>query len=142
MSKVLNGVFLAFAAAMIAVVGFGDPGAVSRTVNDFFGWEPDKPVAAKLVSADEAVEIRALVGSIKPDEVAAEIERFAAFGSRVPASSMLTIKASGTGSGLRRRIALVVLIISKRFSEERLIGASTTIKFLFTVRILFHYSTS
>ena len=84
MSKVLNGVFLTFAAAMIAVVGFGDPGAVSRAVNGFFGWEPDKPVAAKLVSADAAEEIRALVGSIRTDEVAAEIERFAAFGSRVP----------------------------------------------------------
>ena len=69
---------------MIGVGGFGDPGAVSRAVNGFFGWEPDKPVAAKLVSADAAEEIRALVGSIRTDEVAAEIERFAAFGSRVP----------------------------------------------------------
>ena len=84
MSKVLNGVFLAFAAVMIMVVGFGDPGAVSQTVNDFFGWEPDKPVAAKLVGADEAVEIRTLVGGITADAVAAEIENFAAFGSRVP----------------------------------------------------------
>ena len=49
--KLLNAFFLLFAAAMIVVVGFGDPGAVNRAVNDFFGWAPNPPVEARMVDS-------------------------------------------------------------------------------------------
>ena len=84
MSKLLNALLLFFAALMIAAVGFGDPGAISQKVNDFFGWKPNKPVDAHIVNVQQAAEIRNLVARISEEDVAAEIERFAAFGSRVP----------------------------------------------------------
>ncbi|MCE2447487.1 MAG: hypothetical protein J4F35_03585, partial [Candidatus Latescibacteria bacterium] len=84
MAKLLNAFFLVFAVVMIAVVGFGDPGAVSRAVNDFFGWAPNPPVEARMVAPEQAAELRALVAGIDEADIAAEIVRFAAFGSRVP----------------------------------------------------------
>lgn len=84
MSKLLNILFLAFAALMIAAVGIGDPGKISQAVNDFFGWKPNKPLDGRLVNEQEAAELRALVSRINEQGVTAEIERFAAFGSRVP----------------------------------------------------------
>ena len=80
MSKLLNALLLFFAALMIAAVGFGDPGAISQKVNDFFGWKPNKPVDAHIVNVQQAAEIRNLVARISEEDVAAEIERFAAFG--------------------------------------------------------------
>ena len=84
MSKLLNILFLAFAALMIAAVGIGDPGRISQAVSDFFGWKPNKPLDGRLVDKQEAAELRALVSRINEQGVTAEIERFAAFGSRVP----------------------------------------------------------
>lgn len=84
MAKLLNAFFLLFAAAMIAVVGLGDPSAVNRAVNDFFGWAPNPPVEARMVDPAQAAQLRALVAGIDEADIAAEIERFAAFGSRVP----------------------------------------------------------
>ena len=57
MSKLLNALLLFFAALMIAAVGFGDPGAISHKVNDFFGWKPNKPVDAHIVNVKQAAEI-------------------------------------------------------------------------------------
>ena len=84
MAKLLNAFFLLFAAAMIVVVGFGDPGAINRAVNDFFGWAPNPPVEARMVDPAQAAQLRALVAGIDEADIAAEIARFAAFGSRVP----------------------------------------------------------
>ena len=50
---------------MIAVVGFGDPGAINRAVNDFFGWAPNPPVEARMVDPAQAAELRALVAGIE-----------------------------------------------------------------------------
>ena len=84
MSKILNILFLAFAALMIVAVGIGDPGKISQAVNDFFGWKPNESLDGRLVDEQEAAELRALVSRINEQGVTAEIERFAAFGSRVP----------------------------------------------------------
>ena len=84
MAKLLNAFFLLFAAAMIVVVGFGDPGAINRAVNDFFGWAPNPPVEARMVDPAQAAQLRALVAGIDEADIVAEIARFAAFGSRVP----------------------------------------------------------
>jgi len=84
MSRLLNILAGSIAAAMILVIGLGDPNSINHSINEFFGWRPDEPVDAKLVDPDEAAQIRALVSSIDRDEVGKEIAHFASFGSRVP----------------------------------------------------------
>jgi hypothetical protein len=84
MSKLLHIVFLLFALGMVAALAVGDPLAINQQVNDLFGWKPTEPVDARLVSEKDALELRALSEGITSAVVQSEIERFAAFGSRVP----------------------------------------------------------
>jgi len=84
MSKLLHIIFLVLALGLIAALAVGDPTAINRRVNDLFGWKPTEPLDARLVDENEALELRALSEDITSAVVQSEIERFAAFGSRVP----------------------------------------------------------
>ncbi len=84
MSKLLNIGFLIFALALVAALAVGDPLAINRGVNGFFGWKPTEPLDVRLVDEQEALQLRALSAGITSAEIATEIERFADFGSRVP----------------------------------------------------------
>jgi hypothetical protein len=55
MSKVLSTVALVLALGMIAAVGVFDPGAISRGVNQFWGWKPNLPGKARLVPVERFV---------------------------------------------------------------------------------------
>ena len=84
MSKLLNSIFLIFALGLVAALVVGDPVAINRQVNAFFSWQPTEPVDLRLVEEQEAAQLRALSETITGQTVRSEVERFAAFGSRVP----------------------------------------------------------
>lgn len=84
MSRAIRIAWLILALGMIAAVGIFDPEKISQAVNRFCGWEPNVPGDTRLVPVDTARQIRSLALALTPEQVEAEIERFAAFGSRVP----------------------------------------------------------
>jgi hypothetical protein len=84
MAKFASILFLILALALILAVGGFDPSRLNRAVNDFFGWEPGIAEPGRLVPPETADKLRLIAGRTSRTEIAAEIQRFADWGSRVP----------------------------------------------------------
>ncbi|NKB69155.1 MAG: FtsX-like permease family protein [Candidatus Latescibacteria bacterium] len=84
MTRLLSLIGVVFALAMIALMNFADPLALSRAVTNYWAWNPVPPKPSRLVEQTQAERIKAAAADIATADIEAEIRRFAAWDSRVP----------------------------------------------------------